>query len=299
MIQRNWGQAKSRHESIRSLRDVGSTGPRLPDFFNESDDSGQDAYATGSDAPSPSIESKEETSQGSSVDSSFLFRKIPQGGALVIMNKISFISIIFGLLFIGVLLYAAGILTAYYILPGGPKAVSVALGGGSGGQLPKIELPSKEDIAHRIERAVSKLGQSPQRQDVEKAIQTAVKAITPEFAQPKIQEIITPNKVETGFTEGAKRTPSDSDAGQFTVQAKVYGDGAWAMQLARRLKEEGYGAYIVRVKEKYENRLNYHTRVGVFGDYLAANSMVRTLREMGNRSATVVLIARGEDRLVP
>ena len=304
MVRKNWGRAKSRHQSIRTLREAGSANPRLPDFLSDSEDPVSEPLVEDDghreEREDYGADEGAHSGENSPLDQSFLFKKLPYGGLLFIMNKISFLSITFGLLFMGILLYTAGILTAYYILPGGPKAMGVAFQGGQGtGGLPKIELPTKADITRSIEKAVGKLGEAPKKQDVEKVINSAMKAITPEFAQPTVQKFVGPKAVDQEFIDGARRTPTDSDAGRFTVQAKVYGDGAWAMQLARRLKEEGYGAYIVRVKEQHRNQQFYHARVGVFGDYMAANTMVRTLREMGNRSATVVLVARGEDRIVP
>lgn len=295
MVRENWKLTKSRQETIQSLREKGRANLRLPDFLNEA----QEDIPSEESNDKISFKLAPETDEGLS-EASFFFKNLPQGGILFVMNKISFLSIVLGLLFMGILLYGAGILTAYYILPGGPRAIGVAIQGGKGGDLPKIDLPTKEDITRSIEKAIGALGEAPKKQDVERAVQTAVKAITPEIAQSAVNKMMAPSEtLNQEFIDGAKKIPGDSDAGRFTVQAKIYGDGAWAMQLARKLKEEGYGAYIVRVKEAPGNIQRYHTRVGVFGDYMAANSMVRSLKEMGNRSATVVLIARGEDRVVP
>ena len=292
MATKNWGLAKNRRDNIRTLREGHEDGPRLPDFFGDPSEEDHNVEENFDDVK-PLFEDELPPQNDD-------YAQPQQQGKIVFtMNKISFLSITFGLLLIGMLLFVAGIMTAYYILPGGPKAIGTAIQGANLPQPPQIQLPTKEDIAKSIEKAVGKLGKAPDKQEVEKAIQSAVKSVTPKFALPTVEKAISSEDSNPEFLDGAKRTPSDSDAGRFTVQAKVYGDGAWAMQLARKLKEEGYGAYMIRVKERHTNRQHYHTRVGVFGDYMAANTLVRKLKEMGNRSATVVLIASGEDRLTP
>lgn len=287
MTKKGWGAVKGRRDNIRALRQKEGSGPRLPDFL------GGDSHPNDTDTGDSFTEDIIRDTD------SHQREKRVHGKVTVTMNKISFISIVFGMILIGILVFSAGMMTAYYILPGGPQAIGTAIKGGGIPQVPNIHFPTKEEIAQSIERAVSKLGKAPKKQDVEQAIQTAVKAVTPEIIDPLVDAIAPSKKTESEFVEGKKRTPTDNDAGRFTVQAKVYGDGAWAMQLARKLQSVGYGAYIVRIKEPHSDRLHYHTRVGVFADYMSANAMVRKLREMGNRSATVVLITRGEDRTTP
>lgn len=315
MTQRQWALPRSRRENIRSLRDERGVGtePRLPDFFNQEETKAFSPPEGGSasDFPDP----KEKLSN-------VLLKTIPQGRVILIMNKISFIGLLLALVCMGVFLFLAGILTAYHLLPGsrGLGTRSSATLSSSMATLSSSKAMTQNainqslDIAAHKEKSLfpsekTKLEQdapesgdsqgSPHSMSVPSPFKDAVKAVTPQSMQPLVDKVLGQDPQNPEFVEGSQKIPTDTDAGRFTVQAKVYGDGAWAMQLCRRLKEEGYGAYIVRIKERPTHRVHYHVRLGTFGDYMPANALVRKLKEMGNRSASVVLVSRNEERITP
>lgn len=289
MSEESWSLTRSRRETIRSLRDRMERGPRLPDFLEA-----QASFPIEKDPPSfrPSSEP------------SFPFsdKALTQGKIVFAMNKVSLIALLFGLFLMGALLFLAGGITTYYFFP--PKVSRLAA---TFPTSPKNQPATKEETSQTLDRVMETEREimppfrpgnvSPPPKQT--PFQEVVKAVTPAAVQPLVDKVLGDLPQNPEFVEGARKTPSDTDAGRFTVQAKVYGDGAWAMQLARKFKEEGYGAYILKIKEKHTNRLHYHVRLGVFGDYMPANVLVRKLKEMGNRSASVVLVSRHEDRLLP
>lgn len=227
------------------------------------------------------------------------FKKSP-GKIVIVMSKISLISIIFGLVLLSILFFTAGIFTSVYLGMGSHVTGSTASIGSLLPSMPKIELPTKQEVSESVGAVVTNtLGTAPSKDVVDRKVRDAIKEALPAAAAPIVNKVLSAEEFDGEFIENSKRVPSEVDAGRFSVQAKVYADGSMAMQLAKKLKEAGYGSYIVRQKDVDNPRIYYHVRAGSFGDYMAANTLVRKLREMGNRSATVVLISRGEDRLQP
>lgn len=227
------------------------------------------------------------------------FKKSPRK-IVIVMSKISLISIIFGLVLLSILFFVAGLFTSVYLGMGSHISGSTASISSLLPSLPKMQLPTKQQVTESVGAVVTNtLGTAPSKDVVDKKVQDTIKKALPAAAAPIVNKVLSAEEFEGEFIENSKRVPAETDAGRFSVQAKVYADGSMAMQLAKKLKEAGYGSYIVRQKDVENPRIYYHVRAGSFGDYMAANTLVRKLRDMGNRSATVVLISRGEDRLQP
>jgi hypothetical protein len=189
-----------------------------------------------------------------------------KGGCIIVMSKTALIGIIFGLILMGGLLFSAGLLSGYSLLKQKENALESA--GGVG-----VELPEAPTMQENIRSAVEAVGELVGL-DLSKEDQAKVK-------------------------EGAQKVPTDDNAGGFSIQTRVLRDQRPAMDLARALKASDYGAYVVRHRSEQTEELTYHVRLGAYGDYVAANELARLLRRQGYESSTVVLIRKGEERLLP
>lgn len=190
-----------------------------------------------------------------------------KGGCVIIMSKTGLIGIIFGLILMAVLLFSAGLLSGFSLLKQEENRLE------SAGLVADLTLPKPPTMSQNILSAVKAVGELVGL-DLSKEDQAKIK-------------------------EGAQKVPTDDNAGGFSIQARILRDQRPAMDLARSLTASDYGAYVVRHRNEQTEELTYHVRLGAYGDYVAANELARLLREQNYESSTVVLIRKGEERLLP
>ncbi|MCP4923625.1 MAG: SPOR domain-containing protein [bacterium] len=272
---------KSRRATIRALRQQDSEG-RVPQFLTPKEEkkSSKKPFVQGVEKVSfrDMSERKKEQSHDSYAESDFSFSgeglsgdiekrlKKNKGGCVIVMSKTALIGIIFGLILMGGLLFGAGLLSGYSLLKQEENSV-VSVGDID------VNLPKPPTMRQNIRSAVEAVGDLVGL-DLSKEDEAKVK-------------------------EGAQKVPTDDNAGGFSIQARVLRDQLPAMELARALKASDYGSYVVRHRNEQTDEVTYHVRLGAYGDYVAANELARFLRGKNYESSTVILIRRGEERLLP
>lgn len=235
--------SNSRRESLSSYRK--SSNKSLPNFFFDKSKKNNNNKKKGSNFK-------------------FYFRKYinSEKDYVFIMNKISIIGLIFGLLLIASLLFVVGFISAFVLMP------------------------SSEGNT-KVESSVQEEASSP---GFVQSIAASIGGMVDRLFKgaDKIEKVAPYNIV-----------PSDSHQGRFTVQLNGFSDEAVAMESAIKYKSKGItGVYITKVKD-VKGIEKYYVKIGSFGDYIAAENYSRKLQTLGEFSAKVSIIHKGEDRRKP
>lgn len=135
------------------------------------------------------------------------------------------------------------------------------------------------------------LSKAPPTQLAEKAAEKAPPAPSPTKEKPSVEKApaVTEAKKEAPAQKASKVEPAKTDAAQregpWTVQINAYPNDRDAKELAKKLKDKGYDAYVTSTKVK--GRTWYRVRVGHFDTREQAQQLQETLKQKENLTKTI------------